>query len=418
MSRKIFVGSLPNGIQEATLRAKFNEYGAVEDIYIKQGCESGRQWAFVTFASAEQATLAKEQTDRILHLPGAERPCDVMAARNQGMFGQQSLPGEAQAPAPVHLAVGGEAEGPKKIFVGSLPDGVTSDELKAEFAKYGVIQDTFIKEGCEPGRQWAFVTYTRSSEAQQAKVSTDRILMMPGCTRPCEVTLARNQGMFGQEPQGASAPLPAYGGVPMPALASSGGPKKIFVGSLPDDITDTVLRREYERYGQIVDVFVKTGCEPGRQWAFVTFATHEQASAAKESTDRVLVLPGATRACEVMLAKNQGKFGQEPVNNGSGAIAGAAAYPTVVYPAAAAYTVPVAGGYGMVTPYGYMPGAAQPPPPQAPPPAHLTPWRCYHTAAGLPYYHNHASGVTQWECPPEFQVAAAPAQAQIRYAPY
>lgn len=420
--RKIFVGSLPNGIQEPAIRAKFEEYGQIEDVYIKQGCEPGRQWAFVTFAAPEQAQLAKERTDRQLQFPGTEHPCDVMVARNQGMFGQQSLPGDHPPPAQAAIGLGGEAEGPKKIFVGSLPDGITAQEVKTEFSKYGMIQDTYLKEGCEPGRQWAFVTFTNSKDAQLAKQSTDRILVMPGGTRPCEVTLARNQGMYGQETLASSAPAPGYG-APMPAVAASSGPRKVFVGSLPDDVSETMLRGEYERYGQIVDVFVKNGCESGRQWAFVTFATAEQANAAKEGTDRILMLPGATRACEVMLAKNQGKFGQDAMG-AAGNSAAAGSYPpgAMVYPGAAGYQVPMAGAYGMaVAPaYGYVPagaGAGPPPPPSAPPPAHLTPWRCYHTAAGLPYYHNHATGQTQWECPPEFQVAAMPGQ-QVRYSPY
>lgn len=51
------------------------------------------------------------------------------------------------------------------------------------------------------------------------------------------------------------------------------GPTKIFVGSLPDDINETVLRAEFSKYGQIVDVYLKTGCEPNKQWAFVGSAS-------------------------------------------------------------------------------------------------------------------------------------------------
>jgi len=109
-------------------------------------------------------------------------------------------------------------------------------------------------------------------------------------------------------------------------------------------------------------------------------------------------MPGAEKACEVMLAKNQGKFGQEP-------LAQFAPGPDV--------------GYG-------MPGSlveSPPPPPSTPPPAHLTPWRMYKTATGLPYYHNHTTGVTQWECPPELSASptygSVPVVAQqARYSPY
>jgi len=57
------------------------------------------------------------------------------------------------------------------------------------------------------------------------------------------------------------------------------------------------------------------------------------------------------------------------------------------------------------------PPPAAPPPPTTPPPAHLTPWRAYATAAGLPYYHNSTTGVTQWECPPDLKAAAPSAKA-------
>lgn len=75
--------------------------------------------------------------------------------------------------------------------------------------------------------------------------------------------------MHGQDPLRAGGPQ-GMGAVQQ-------GPTKIFVGSLPDDITETALRAEFSRYGQIVDVYLKTGCEPNKQWAFVLFGTNAQA---------------------------------------------------------------------------------------------------------------------------------------------
>lgn len=387
-SRKIFVGSLPHGVSEEMLRATFHPYGRIDDVFVKQGCEPGRQWAFVTFSDPSEAQLAKEQCDRILTFPGQDRPCDVMVAKNQGMFGQGSNPGAAAPQADFTSS----SNAPKKIFVGSLPDGIQESQLREEFSRYGVIHDIYIKSGCESGRQWGFVTFATSEEAQLAKVSTDRILVMPGASRACEVTLARNQGQFGQEPI-AGGP----GGAPLALLgAPSQGPKKIFVGSLPDNISEHMLRAHFESFGQIVDVFIKTPCELGRQWAFLTYATPEQANLAKESADRVLVVAGADKPCEVMLARNQGKNGQEPMTGGAGQD-----------PAAAAAAM-MGGLYGMV----------QPPPPFGAPAGSA--WQCYQTATGLPYYHNHLTGVTQWERPVELgmsMMAVAP-MGGIRYAPY
>merc|ERR1712048_10951 len=114
------------------------------------------------------------------------------------------------------------------------------------------------------------------------------------------------------------------------------------------------------------------GCESGKQWAFVTFAQHSQARQCKEQSDRQLVLPGAPGPVEVMFARNQGKNGQDPIQSTQG---------QVVPPR------------GQVVPP-LFPG--QPPPPNHAP---NHGWTTYFTQAGLPYYHNHMTGVTQWECP-------------------
>merc|ERR1711972_649000 len=191
--------------------------------------------------------------------------------------------------------------------------------------------------------------------------------------------IARNQGMNGQNPVRAAAPqpqpLPAQPmlalGVPGVApVAAQAGPTKIFVGSLPDEVTEAVIRSEFSRFGHITDVYLKTGCESHKQWAFVVFAEHWQAQRAKDETDRRLYVPGARGPCEVMFAKYQGKNGTDPLNGPQHA----SAFPAIAQ-------VPTA-----------------PPPPTA--------WRVYHTAQGMPYYHNHTTGVTQWECPPEMQFVA------------
>mmetsp|Transcript_18075 Transcript_18075/g.46922 ORF Transcript_18075/g.46922 Transcript_18075/m.46922 type:complete len:384 (-) Transcript_18075:21-1172(-) len=351
--RKCFVGSLPDGTQESTLRAEFGRYGEVEDIFVKPGCETGRQWAMVTFGTAAQALSAKEGTDRILKLPGNDKPVEVMIARNQSKDG----PGDR--------GPGGSNEGrPKKIFVGSLPDGITENTLREEFSKYGQITDLFLKTGCDSNKHWAFITFSSTEAAETAKTSTDRLLKFEGCDSTVEVMLARNQGMNGRDPI-----KPGSG-------TTVEGPSKIFVGSLPDSINETVLRAEFSKYGQILDVFLKTGCESHKQWAFIVFATNSQAQAAKDATDRILVVQGGTSTCEVMFAKFQGKNGQDPLPAGSSS--------------------------------GSSGGVPAPPPMSQMPQQYA--WRVYQTPQGIPYYHNHATGATQWECPMELHYSAMAAQ--------
>ncbi|CAJ1393766.1 unnamed protein product [Effrenium voratum] len=413
--KKIFVGSLPDGIQEEPVRSMFSRFGYIEELFIKQGCESGRQWAFVTFSSPQEAARAQEATNGNLMFEGSTRPCEVNLARNQGLFGTGGMQQQAMQAMQADT-------GPKKIFVGTLPEGIDENILMDEFCKYGEVVDVFLKPNCEPGRQWGFITFASSDQARDAKASCDRILMLPGAERPCEVTIAKHQGLFGQDdgagrpakevagnrmrptqaPErsfhsviGAGAPI---GGGPARTRGAGGaggfeapgGACKIFVGSLPDGCSEQLLRSEFSRYGRVTDIYVKQNCDPGRQWAFVTFTSAAEALQAKEATDRALLLPGAQRACEVMLAKNQGMFGQAPLAHGG---AGGALAPA-------------------------MPG--QPPPPKTPPPAHLTPWRTYKTQSGLPYYHNSQTGQTVWECPTEFEPppGAVAGRGGSRYNPY
>jgi hypothetical protein len=319
----------------------------------------------ITYSTAQQAQMAKEATDRILQLPGGERPVEVMIARNQARTGGSMDAGPSPlAPASQQPI---EASGPpKKIFVGSLPDSITESAIRDEFSKYGQILDIFLKTNCDRHKQWAFITFSSGDAAEIAKSSTDRQLTFPDAEMPCEVMLARNQGMNGRDP---IRPVLA------PTNSTAQGPTKIFVGSLPDNISETVLRAEFSKYGQIVDVFLKTNCESHKQWAFVVFGTHAQAQHAKDATDRVLMVPGASNACEVMFAKFQGKNGQEPLQNQAG---------------------------------GSSQGIPAPPPMSTMPPQYA--WRAYQTPQGLTYYHNHLTNVTQWECPVELQYSHMAAQ--------
>lgn len=403
--RKIFVGSLPNQIDDATLRTQFSKYGFVEDVFVKANCESGRQWAFITFQTQDQANSAKDACDRVLHFPGAERPCDVMLAKNQGLYGQEPLGGHSQGYSQGGAPLGG-MQGPRKIFVGSLPDGCSEGLLRGEFSRYGAIEDVFLKPNCEPGRQFAFVLFADHEQASAAAAACNGVLQFQGTMKPCEVTLARNQGMFGQGAidggRGSAQPGPGQYNAPS---GGSGGPSKIFVGSLPDQISESALRNEFSRYGQITDVYLKAGCEPGRQWGFISFASSQQALTARDSCDRKLVFPGASQACEVTMARNQGRFGQDPVRPAPGAVGGGS-------------LPPQGGGYqgGGYQGGGYQNAMAppgQPPPPSSPPPPHLTPWREYKTVAGLPYYHNHTTGLTQWETPRDLQGISG-----ARHSPY
>ncbi|CAE7236133.1 unnamed protein product [Symbiodinium sp. KB8] len=355
--KKVFVGTLPDSVDENILTEEFSNYGVVTDVFLKPGCESGRKWGFITFSTSEEAKHAKASCDRVLMLPGAERPCEVTMAKHQGMYGQDSL----DRGGGTHIGGGNYNSGFGSSYNahGSTPYGGSFGGPSGG-SSLGNHRSFSIGGGYSGGGSHSSTPFKRA-------------------TAP--ITAAPIGGA-------GSGFAPSGGGGP-----AAGGPCKVFVGSLPDGISDRTLRREFGRYGEVTDVFIKPGCEPGRQWAFVTFASASEAQQAKEATDRQLTLPGADRACEVMMAKHQGLFGQAPLSSF---------------------------GQNMNSP-----SPAQPPPPRSPPPPHMTPWRTYKTQSGLPYYHNTQTGQTVWECPTEFVPPPGNAHAAgdrggqgSRYSPY
>eukprot|EP00967_Tisochrysis_lutea_P152836 scaffold300343_cov28-Tisochrysis_lutea.AAC.3 len=61
--RKIFIGGLPFGADEAQIRADFGKYGEIEDVYLPRERETDklRGFGFVTFKDARDAQDASDQ---------------------------------------------------------------------------------------------------------------------------------------------------------------------------------------------------------------------------------------------------------------------------------------------------------------------------------------------------------------------
>ncbi len=63
MNSKLYVGNLSFNTNESALRAAFEQFGAVTDVYIANDRETGRPrgFAFVTMGTAEEAKVASEK---------------------------------------------------------------------------------------------------------------------------------------------------------------------------------------------------------------------------------------------------------------------------------------------------------------------------------------------------------------------
>jgi len=261
----------------------------------------------------------------------------------------------------VQSAAGGI--GPTKLFVGSIPAGTTREQINAEFGRFGQVMDIFLKnDNAEPGRMWGFVTYNNSSSAAAAVTNFHERLVLPGGSRPCAVSFARNsQAQHSIAAQNLSTGLvnPAVGGT------------KLFIGTIPKGTTEAALRVEFERFGQVTEVFLKDdGTDPQRMWGFLSYADPQSAAVAVTTLHEKLMMPGSVRPLAVSFAKNSGRGppGQQPATQSMLAIGG----------------LPPSGG------------------------ADTGPWKVYYTAQGLPYYHNTLTNTTQWDCPPEYPGGPVP----------
>jgi len=63
MNSKLYVGNMSFKTSEADLRDAFGKFGSVTDVYIATDRETGRPrgFAFVTFATADEAKVAAEK---------------------------------------------------------------------------------------------------------------------------------------------------------------------------------------------------------------------------------------------------------------------------------------------------------------------------------------------------------------------
>ncbi|KAF8823049.1 clustered-asparagine-rich protein [Cardiosporidium cionae] len=78
-----------------------------------------------------------------------------------------------------------------KVFIGSIPQTVSEDELKLAVSRYGLLVSLFfMHEQMSQNRGWALATYQSVEEATLAIQSMDGVLKFPGSDQPVEARFA------------------------------------------------------------------------------------------------------------------------------------------------------------------------------------------------------------------------------------
>eukprot|EP00471_Norrisiella_sphaerica_P003724 CAMPEP_0184489714 /NCGR_PEP_ID=MMETSP0113_2-20130426/16191_1 /TAXON_ID=91329 /ORGANISM="Norrisiella sphaerica, Strain BC52" /LENGTH=308 /DNA_ID=CAMNT_0026873297 /DNA_START=246 /DNA_END=1169 /DNA_ORIENTATION=+ len=155
-----------------------------------------------------------------------------------------------------------------KIFVGGISRETSEQQLHDAFSKYGEIKDYVIMRDKYTGmsRGFAFVTFKSSDAVKRALESkVDVVGRIVDCKRA----------------------VPQTNGPPVGAKATSKVPKKIFVGGLSFDTTDSEFEDYFKKFGKVQEAEIMKDSATGRSrgFGFVTFVEAEVFNKVMEKRD-------------------------------------------------------------------------------------------------------------------------------------
>jgi len=137
--RKLFVGGLPSDAKTSDIRDHFEKFGEIEEILLKIDPRTGRSrgFAFVTFKTVDgfgKALVTKTQ---------------VVLGKNEEINKAEFKQG--------------------KIYVGRIPDEISSEQIKSHFSKFGTITlfEQPIDKVSMKVKDFCFITFKKESSAKR-----------------------------------------------------------------------------------------------------------------------------------------------------------------------------------------------------------------------------------------------------------
>jgi len=229
----------PIAYEEDSIRALFEQYGKVTDLYVPRDRNTGspRGFAFVTMADEEVGKAAIESI-------------------NESTIEERIITCKEQVPK--EQLEKKKREVGTKIYVGNLSFSTTENELMAYMEQFGTVADCFMPLTSEQRpRGFAFVTMPNSEEAETA------IDQMNGV-----VYEGRQITVHKSLPRGKAPP---------PRRASRGRNTKIYVGNLPFDADPDEVANLFTGYGTVLDSYFPQdrAYNRSRGFGFITMASDE-----------------------------------------------------------------------------------------------------------------------------------------------
>lgn len=215
-----------------------------------------------------------------------------------------------------------------KVFVGSLPPDCTSDELRIVFSHYGEVNNIrMMPPQARTGQRCAFVFYEKAESAEDAIEVLDGVYKIrEDAEAPIDVRWPKESREKGGSMDGKGGgkgkddrSYSSYSHHDQEGRPPREGSKRLFVGSLPLDITEEDLRHVFSTYGEVKDVHIMSPTSAGRRGAFVCYATSEAAEDAIKVLDRKYkIREGAEEAIQVRWADEGGRSGKKGFVKGGG----------------------------------------------------------------------------------------------------
>jgi len=145
----LIVLGLPYSATEDDLKTYFEKFGELDhhELKMDQATKRSKGFGFIRFKTEEAAQAALDAE----HTLGG-RSLDVkFPYKSSGMF---------------------QDNNPTKLFVGRLPSGTTTEQLREHFQEYGPLKDVYIPKNF---RGFGFVTFGSRSAANQALGETHQL---------------------------------------------------------------------------------------------------------------------------------------------------------------------------------------------------------------------------------------------------
>merc|ERR1719219_790952 len=147
----------------------------------------------------------------------------------------------------------------RKIFIHNVGEEMVYETFQEKVEKFGEVTDFF-----NPGRGFAFITFSTNEEAQACIKGMDNT-EVGGNT--IQMNIARPKG---------EKPAPGTGGKRQQAADGC----KLFVHGVTQETNNSDLQAAFEAHGTVTDAY-----NPGKGFAFVTFSKASEATAAMEAFD-------------------------------------------------------------------------------------------------------------------------------------